>query len=105
MPDNKFTVKIIDIIYPKKETVNDYEDTIFIVMEHFDLDLRKLLSDNYFLSEENVENLIYNILCALKFLHSANIVHRDLKPDNILVDLNCNIRLCDFGLSRTLPKS
>lgn len=103
MPDNKFTVKIIDAIYPKKEFENSYEDTIFIVMEHYDLDLRKLLSDNYFLTEKNVENLIYNILCALKFLHSANIVHRDLKPDNILVDLNCNIRFCDFGLSRTLP--
>ena len=40
MPDNKFTVKIIDVIYPKKEMENIYEDTIFIVMEHFDLDLR-----------------------------------------------------------------
>ena len=48
--------------------------------------------------------MIYNILRALKFLHSANIVHRDLKPDNILVDIkNYNIKLCDFGLSRTLP--
>jgi serine/threonine protein kinase len=105
MPDNKFTVKIIDAIYPMKDKENNNEDTIFIVMEHFDLDLRKLLSNEFFLTEENVENLIYNILCALKFLHSANIVHRDLKPDNILVDLNCNIKLCDFGLSRTLPKS
>jgi mitogen-activated protein kinase 1/3 len=105
MPDNKFTVKIIDAIYPMKDMENKHDDTIFIVMEHFDLDLRKLLSNEFFLTEENVENLIFNILCALKFLHSANIVHRDLKPDNILVDLNCNIKLCDFGLSRTLPKS
>jgi mitogen-activated protein kinase 1/3 len=88
-----------------KDKEDKLEDTIFIVMEHFDLDLRKLLSNEFFLTEENVESLIYNILCALKFLHSANIVHRDLKPDNILVDLNCNIKLCDFGLSRTLPKS
>ena len=40
MKGNTFTVKIIDAIYPKKEFDNTYEDSIFIVMEHFDLDLR-----------------------------------------------------------------
>ena len=46
-----------------------------------------------------------NILQALKFLHSANIVHRDLKPSNILIDHDCNIKICDFGISRSLPES
>lgn len=49
--------------------------------------------------------ILYNILCGLKFLHSANVLHRDLKPANILIDENCNIKFCDFGLSRTLPQS
>jgi serine/threonine protein kinase len=38
-------------------------------------------------------------------MHSANIVHRDLKPANILIDKDCKIFLCDFGLARTLPES
>jgi serine/threonine protein kinase len=38
-------------------------------------------------------------------LSSANVIHRDIKPENILVDHFCNIKICDFGLSRTLPKS
>ena len=42
------------------------------------------------------------MLCALKFLHSAGVVHRDLKPANILVNSECVIKLCDFGLSRTV---
>ena len=33
-----------------KEDENSFEDTIFIVMEHFDLDLRKILSNNYHLT-------------------------------------------------------
>ena len=47
---------------------------------------------------------MYNALCCLQFLHTMNIVHRDIKPANLLIDSNCNIKVCDFGLSRTMPK-
>ena len=39
---------------------------------------------------------------ALAHLHSADIVHRDIKPSNILINANCHVRLCDFGLLRPL---
>ena len=45
------------------------------------------------------------MLCAANFLSSANVIHRDIKPENILVDHFCNIKICDFGLSRTLPET
>jgi len=54
--------------------------------------------------EEHVLILIYNILTALSYMHSANLVHRDLKPANILVDENCRVKICDFGLTRAVPK-
>lgn len=57
------------------------------------------------LNEEHIRVLLYNMLCSLKFLHSANIVHRDLKPQNILVNRDCQVMICDFGLSRTMPES
>jgi p38 MAP kinase len=36
----------------------------------------------------------------LKYVHSAGVVHRDLKPSNILVNENCDLKICDFGLAR-----
>lgn len=35
-------------------------------------------------------------------MHSGNIIHRDLKPSNILINSNCLIKLCDFGLVRSI---
>ena len=45
------------------------------------------------------------MLCAFKYMESANIVHRDIKPANILIDKYCQIKICDFGMSRSLPES
>lgn len=34
------------------------------------------------------------------YLHSGNIIHRDLKPSNILLNKQCDVKLCDLGLGR-----
>jgi serine/threonine protein kinase len=43
---------------------------------------------------------MYNLLCGMKFIHSAGIMHRDIKPDNVLIKKNGIVMFCDFGLSR-----
>lgn len=40
------------------------------------------------------------MLRGLKFIHSANVLHRDMKPSNLLVNANCDLAICDFGLAR-----
>lgn len=79
---------------------------MFLVMRLGELDIKKLFETmpNTKLSEDHVITILYNMLCAVNFLHSANIVHRDIKPANILIDSNSNIQLCDFGLARIMPK-
>jgi mitogen-activated protein kinase 1/3 len=42
------------------------------------------------------------LLCGIKFMHSAKVIHRDIKPANILINENCTIKICDFGLSRSI---
>mmetsp|Transcript_10205 Transcript_10205/g.10173 ORF Transcript_10205/g.10173 Transcript_10205/m.10173 type:complete len:134 (-) Transcript_10205:692-1093(-) len=48
---------------------------------------------------------MYQLLRGVLFLHSANIMHRDLKPSNILVNMNCDLKICDFGLARGFGSS
>lgn len=72
-------------------------------MEYEQYNLQDIFTNKFLISKDNAKLIMYNLLCALNFIHSANIIHRDIKPDNIIVDLDCNVKLCDFGLSRTLP--
>lgn len=43
---------------------------------------------------------MYQLLDALKAIHTAGVLHRDLKPSNVLLQADCSLRVCDFGLAR-----
>lgn len=108
---NVFTVPLKDVIVPPMDKENLSEEKselifneLFLVQDYFGSDIAKLISERnkMDIKEDHILIIIYNVLCALHFMHSANVVHRDLKPANILINDCCNVRLCDFGLSRTL---
>jgi mitogen-activated protein kinase 1/3 len=50
----------------------------------------------------HLQYFIYQTLRALKALHSADVIHRDLKPSNLLLNANCDLKVCDFGLARSV---
>ena len=52
-----------------------------------------------------VQYFLYQILRGLKYIHSANVLHRDLKPSNLLLNANCDLKICDFGLARTTSET
>ena len=64
-------------------------------MNYNNKDMKTMFSEGmhreFNFEESHLKVIVYNLLCALKFLHSANIIHRDLKPANILIDSECNI--------------
>ncbi|KAK7030720.1 mitogen-activated protein kinase [Favolaschia claudopus] len=63
-------------------------------------DLHQIIKSGQTLTNEHVQYFVYQILRGMKFVHSANVIHRDLKPGNLLVNADCELKICDFGLSR-----
>lgn len=77
-----------------------YKD-VYLVYELMDTDLHQIIRSPQPLSPEHVGYFVYQVLRGLKYVHSANVLHRDLKPSNLLVNANCDLKICDFGLART----
>ncbi|CAL1714731.1 unnamed protein product [Somion occarium] len=75
-------------------------EEIYIFMEPMEADLHQIIKSGQKLSNEHVQYFVYQILRGLKYIHSASVVHRDLKPGNLLVNADCELKICDFGLSR-----
>ena len=78
---------------------------IYLVMEKMDSDLQKIIFSKQELSDDHYQFILYQILRAIYYLHSANIIHRDFKPSNVLINEDCTIKLCDFGMSRNLKEN
>uniref|UniRef100_UPI00358E7353 serine/threonine-protein kinase NLK isoform X2 n=1 Tax=Myxine glutinosa TaxID=7769 RepID=UPI00358E7353 len=87
----------LDILQPPHL---DYFEEIYVVTELMQSDLHKIIVSPQPLSSDHVKVFLYQILRGLKYLHSAGILHRDIKPGNLLVNSNCVLKICDFGLAR-----
>lgn len=79
---------------------------IFMVIEYVDSgDLLNYLKLNGVFDEAHFMVIFKQIVRALHYLHFNGILHRDIKLDNVLIDSSGQVKLCDFGVSRKMPKS
>lgn len=90
-------VEIKRIMLPPSR--RDFKD-IYVVFELMESDLHQVIKANNDLTREHHQFFLYQMLRALKYMHTANVYHRDLKPKNILANANCKLKICDFGLAR-----
>ncbi|KXN68118.1 MAP kinase 1 [Conidiobolus coronatus NRRL 28638] len=90
-------ISILDIVRPSSL---DTFTEVYLIQELMETDLHRVIKTQD-LSDDHCQYFIYQTLRALKYMHSANILHRDLKPSNLLLNANCDLKVCDFGLARS----
>ena len=80
-----------------------YKENLFLVFEYVEKNLLEVL-EKYpeGLNPKLIRSFVFQMCKAVHYLHMKNIIHRDVKPENLLVDDNMNLKLCDFGFARKI---
>eukprot|EP00826_Nyctotherus_ovalis_P043693 TRINITY_DN4633_c0_g1_i21.p1 TRINITY_DN4633_c0_g1~~TRINITY_DN4633_c0_g1_i21.p1 ORF type:complete len:376 (-),score=102.83 TRINITY_DN4633_c0_g1_i21:20-1147(-) len=96
---------IVGLLDVRINEADDKFNSISFVLELGELDIKKVLKSAHCLEHFHVQRIIYDILLALKYMHSAGVIHRDLKPGNVLLYEDESVKLCDFGLARCVGRA
>lgn len=93
-----------------KECFHDLR--LSLVFELHDTDLAKYLKDlSTQLSNLEIQRIMFQLLCGLRYMNSMHVFHRDLKPANILLSVSVNsqnrkyitdVKIADFGFARLI---
>uniref|UniRef100_A0A8C6NZ59 Mitogen-activated protein kinase 15 n=1 Tax=Nothobranchius furzeri TaxID=105023 RepID=A0A8C6NZ59_NOTFU len=94
--DHPNIVKLLNVIRAQ----NDKD--IYLIFEYMDTDLHAVIKKGSLLKDVHKRYVMYQLLKANRYLHSGSVIHRDQKPSNVLLDSDCIVKLCDFGLARSL---
>ncbi|CAG9322854.1 unnamed protein product [Blepharisma stoltei] len=95
--DHENIMKVRSILLPSNR--DDFEE-IYVICELLETDLSSIIKSPQSITDEHCQFFLYQILIGVKYMASACILHRDLKPRNLLVNSNCDLKICDFGLAR-----
>ena len=93
-------INLLDIIPPSSRERDSFNE-LYLVMPRLDGNLKNIIAQKTMrLHDYHRMFIIFQMLCALQYIHSAGVIHRDLTPENVLVDNKLHIKIIDFGLSR-----
>lgn len=80
------------------------EKRIFLMLEFAGKgELYKQLSKHGCFTEKRSSRYIYQMSDALIYLHGKHVIHRDIKPENLLLGINGELKIGDFGWSVHAP--
>lgn len=78
---------------------------VYIVSPLMDSDLQQIVGSEQELTDDHCQYFIYQVLRGMKAIHSAHVLHRDLKPSNLILNGDCQLKICDLGLARVANPS
>ncbi|MEZ5386334.1 MAG: serine/threonine-protein kinase [Prosthecobacter sp.] len=91
--------------HPSIVNVYDFGETstglLYIVMEFIDgTDVAQMIASQGRLPEDYALSITAHVSDALNYAHAQGIVHRDIKPANILINMEGDVKVADFGLAK-----
>ncbi len=82
--------------------ISESSEKSFIAMEYLPGGtLAEYLQSNYPLTQKRLKEIVLQICNGMAEIHKQNVIHRDVKTGNIMLDADGNIRIMDFGLSKS----
>lgn len=101
--DCPFVVKLLEVFFTSNEDKKVIQNLVF---EFVPNSLERFI-ENYKLGKKHIsidkiKKISKQILLGINYCHKKNIVHRDLKPDNILMTHEEQVKICDFGSSKSI---
>ena len=88
-------VRLFDVIR------SQFGRDLYMICEYMESDLNSVTKAKLF-QPIHIKFITCQLFAGLKYMHSAGVIHRDIKPSNILIDADCKVKICDFGLARLL---
>ncbi|VDK55148.1 unnamed protein product [Anisakis simplex] len=84
----------------------DDEKRIYLILEYAERgELYKELQKYQRFEEERAARLMFQMADALQYCHEKKVIHRDIKPENLLLGLQGELKIADFGWSVHAPSS
>uniref|UniRef100_A0A7S0S0X2 Mitogen-activated protein kinase n=1 Tax=Chlamydomonas leiostraca TaxID=1034604 RepID=A0A7S0S0X2_9CHLO len=90
-------IKLLNVL--KAENDRD----LYLIFEYMETDLHAVIRANI-LEEVHKQYIMYQLFKALRYMHSGELLHRDIKPSNLLLNSDCQVKLADFGLARSVSQ-
>jgi serine/threonine protein kinase len=87
-------IPLRDIFGPPVDRPGEPFEDVYMVLGYMETDLNKIIRSKTVLRDEDIQYLVFQLLRALQFLHSANVLHRDLvchyiSSDHIIIHRQC----------------
>ncbi|KAE9049141.1 hypothetical protein PR003_g36 [Phytophthora rubi] len=91
-------LSLLDLIPPPSYT--DFRD-VYMTVDLMEMDLHRIIYSKEVLRDDHIRYFLYQMLSGLHHMHQAGVLHRDLKPSNLLINSDCQLKICDLGLARS----
>ncbi|ETV94182.1 CMGC/MAPK protein kinase, variant [Aphanomyces invadans] len=90
-------LSLMDLIPPP--SYQDFRD-VYMTVDLLEMDLHRIIYSKEVLSDDHIRYFVFQMLSGLNHMHACGVLHRDLKPSNLLINSDCQLKICDMGLAR-----